>query len=39
MITTRGPARSFHVDGQRIDAVNGVDIDVNAPLGGQRTLT
>ncbi|WP_214103130.1 ATP-binding cassette domain-containing protein [Acrocarpospora catenulata] len=33
MITTHGLARSFHVDGRRIDAVKGVDIDVSAGMG------
>ncbi|MEO3857748.1 ATP-binding cassette domain-containing protein [Acrocarpospora sp. B8E8] len=32
MITTHGLARSFHVDGRRIDAVKGVDIDVSAGM-------
>ncbi|MFF3445119.1 ATP-binding cassette domain-containing protein [Streptosporangium sp. NPDC002721] len=30
MITTRGLTRSFHVGGQQVDAVRGVDIDVSA---------
>ena len=33
MITTHGLARSFEVDGRRIDAVKGVDIDVSAGMG------